>query len=481
MIRIHLLHELGIGSMGLVYKARVELPFARPMDVAVKFLQRDRHDEMCLLRFAREAETALLHCHRHPNLLTTFWCGVTERKQPYLVVELADISLRALHKDAPLETAMVFRIARDMLRALGYLHKQGVQHRDVSAGNILLSRSGTVMLGDFGLVQRPSGSIAGHPRGTPEYMSPETLDGRPYTASSDLYSLGAVLYELVMGQPPHGRGDSAKIHRAMQAALEKGNVLPSLRDDLDPHLVALIHGLLQREPRNRPTVARASSLIEASGQPVASDEQVTALVDKYAPRDQEGNSHRPTTELTLHGAVLRANPELLADQVTLEVHRPPILTRRRAWTGLAVVASLFLGLYVLWTTPTGTDPINKPARPSVDQVDATPTTRHAPLDRETAPAVEAHPLPVTVPAPDMGDALAANGETSEQHDEPTSKPTRAKAIKPRRRSRSRPRPAALASSDNAAPAPAGRARILTAPKIGATDVSSRVSEEPSSF
>ncbi|HYJ11849.1 MAG TPA: serine/threonine-protein kinase, partial [Polyangiaceae bacterium] len=200
-----LVSELGRGSMGVVYQA-LHLDLSRT--VALKVLDPDKLGGSAVDRFRAEARS-IAHLS-HDNVIQVFDFGVAHDGRPYYAMEyLVGESLeRKLAKDGELGWREAVAITLQAARALEAAHGAGVLHRDVKPGNLLLTSNGMVKLFDFGLVLEPTVSAAGdsealHVIGTPEYMAPEQATPGGGDARSDIYALGAVLYELVTGYQPH--------------------------------------------------------------------------------------------------------------------------------------------------------------------------------------------------------------------------------------------------------------------------------------
>src|SRR5205807_2566164 len=195
----------------------------------------------------------------HPNIVSVYDIG-DERGQPYIVTQLmsgGDVEAlieKAENHHVPLET--VLRIADQVCQALDYAHGKGIVHRDLKPGNVWLTEGGTAKLGDFGLaisLDRSRLTQAGMMVGTVSYMPPEQAMGGDVTARSDLYSLGAMLYELVTGRPPFVGDESVAI---IGQHLNTPPVAPSWhRPDCPPGLEALILRLLEKDPGKRPASA----------------------------------------------------------------------------------------------------------------------------------------------------------------------------------------------------------------------------------
>lgn len=251
--RFEFLEKLGQGGMGVVYKARNK--YTNTM-VAIKMMSNAERDSSALDRFKREAQAA--SSFTHPNAVKILDFGVHEQT-PYLVMEFADgISLDSLlHQRTTLDEPTALSIGMSVCEALIEAHKAGVIHRDLKPSNIMLVHDGgehaTAKVLDFGLAKLTNLSASqqltrtGDIVGTPLYMSPEQFQGRPADARSDIYSLGAVLYQCMTGRPPHeGESAFATMYKRMNERPK-----PISTHKKHSNFEQLIIKCLEREPEDR--------------------------------------------------------------------------------------------------------------------------------------------------------------------------------------------------------------------------------------
>lgn len=254
----HVLGILGRGGMGVVYRAVAEEPGPVPVgqEIAIKVL-RDATPQ-ARARFAREA--AYLEKLRHPNIVRVYEAGELDG-QPFIVMQLAEgrhgdrLVQRVDGVPRGIDQRQAAEIAVQALDALASAHRQGLLHRDVKPGNIIIGSDGVVRLVDFGLAQlmvldeglTASGAVVG----TPAYMSPEQASGERERIGprSDLYSLGASLYELLTGRPPFIADNPMAV--LAQVVGDTPEPPRRLRPDLSPALETVVLRAMVRDPRNR--------------------------------------------------------------------------------------------------------------------------------------------------------------------------------------------------------------------------------------
>jgi class 3 adenylate cyclase len=242
---------LGEGGRKQVYLAR---DTTLDRDIAIAVLRVEGLDDGSRERVTREAR-AMARMGAHPQLVTIFDIS-EENGRPFLVEEyMTGGDLSGLLGGKPMEIERALTVGKDVCRALAFMHRAGVVHRDLKPANVFVAADGTVKVGDFGLAM--TGDLArltqhGMLVGTVAYMAPEQALGQAITPAADLYALGAVLYEMVTGQPPFA-GDAAAV---LTQHLNTAPVAPSLHAPAcPPSLEGLILRLLAKEPADRPVSA----------------------------------------------------------------------------------------------------------------------------------------------------------------------------------------------------------------------------------
>jgi serine/threonine-protein kinase len=375
--RYRLGQTLGSGGMAEVFDAMDER-LERP--VAVKLLRAELSGDPGLRRrFEVEARAAARLVH--PNVVGVFDTGEAGDR-PYIVMErlpgatLAD-RLRERRMDEP-ETR---RLASEVLGALAAAHAAGILHRDIKPSNILWARDGSAKVADFGIAKGmeslPTGDITATNLviGTPAYLAPERLLGRPATPRSDLWSLGAVLYEALAGVRPFPSAD-ALVH---DPELTEVVPLESRRPGVDPVFAGAIDRALARRPDQRfpsaAAMAAAAGLSLAGLSAVASDDLATARL----------NNEPPGATAVMEGRTAVLGDEEIAPAPVAPPGRPPEADQRarrlRALALLAVVLIVLAGIGVAVAlrgnggSPPASTTTTTTTAPSTTGATSPPTTR----------------------------------------------------------------------------------------------------------
>jgi len=250
--RFRIAETLGRSRMATIYRAEDIADGYRPVAVKVP-LQKVEHDPAWFARFLREQ--AMGARFDHPQLVK-FLPTPSHQSRPYLVMEfLPGRTLAQVLGDArPLPEARAFRIASGACTALRHMHIRGVVHCDLKPSNLMIADDGTVRLLDFGLAAAPErrrrllGSL-GTIFGTPEYMAPEQVRQGFADERSDIYSLGAILFELLTGEVPFRREDPWE---SAYARLNGDPVAPrQLNPSVSPVAEEIVLHALQRRPGDR--------------------------------------------------------------------------------------------------------------------------------------------------------------------------------------------------------------------------------------
>ncbi len=250
--RYELHRRIGRGGMAEVSLARDQL-LDRPVAIKVLFPE-FATDPAFVERFRREA-TAAANLN-HPNIVGVFDWGEAEGTY-FIVMEYVDgRSLsQILRADGPLHPDRVADVGADVAAALGFAHRNGVVHRDVKPGNVLVDQNGQVKVADFGIARAITAStddnltLVGTVMGTATYFSPEQARGDPVDPRSDIYSLGCVLYELVVGRPPFSGETPVAI--AYKQVHESPVPPRQVHSGVPPALEAIILKCLAKNPANR--------------------------------------------------------------------------------------------------------------------------------------------------------------------------------------------------------------------------------------
>jgi len=248
--RYRLVSRIAVGGMGEVWVGHDE-SLAR--DVAVKVLRAEfAGDAGFLDRFRTEARNSA--GLSHPNIAALYDYGEQDGSA-FLVMELVvgEPMSDLLDREPVLAPRRLLPILAQTARALHAAHVGGVVHRDVKPGNILLARSGRVKITDFGISMATNQvpmTASGMVMGTAQYLSPEQAVGGPATGASDVYSLGIIAYEALVGHRPFTGPTAVDI-----AVAHVNTPVPPLPDSVDPQLTELVMRMLAKDPERRPRSA----------------------------------------------------------------------------------------------------------------------------------------------------------------------------------------------------------------------------------
>jgi serine/threonine-protein kinase PpkA len=276
-----ILRPIGEGGMASVFLA-TQLSLDREVALKVMSPALAANSEFAS-RFLIEGKiTAKL---QHPNLVTVYDIG-SHGGVYYLAAEyIPGGTLKERITEGGLSPAEILDIISDIAMGLDFAHQKGFVHRDVKPGNVLFRNDGRVVLADFGIAKAMDGSnsstVAGSSIGTPDYMSPEQARGEPVDGRSDLYSLGTVLYEMLLGHPPYQASDPFTV--ALMHVTQPVPELPAEHAWLQP----LVTGLMAKQPAERYNTG--ASFVEALHKLVASAPEGINLHQSTARKAAAGN------------------------------------------------------------------------------------------------------------------------------------------------------------------------------------------------
>ncbi|CAL9218366.1 unnamed protein product [Arabidopsis halleri] len=285
----HVIELVGEGSFGRVYKGRRKYT---GQTVAMKFIMKQGKSDKDIHSLRQEIE--ILRKLKHENIIEMLdsfenareFCVVTEFAQGELFEILED--------DKCLPEEQVQAIAKQLVKALHYLHSNRIIHRDMKPQNILIGAGSVVKLCDFGFARAMSTNtvVLRSIKGTPLYMAPELVREKPYNRTVDLWSLGVILYELYVGQPPFYTNS---VYALIQHIVKDPVKYP---DEMSPYFKSFLKGLLNKEPQNRLTwpALLEHPFVKESQEEVEAREIQTAVVDHKAAWMLKGNGGQQRNE-----------------------------------------------------------------------------------------------------------------------------------------------------------------------------------------
>jgi serine/threonine-protein kinase len=339
--------EIAQGGMAEVYLAHDQL-LNRPVALKALFPEYAREPSF-VERFRREAQAAANL--NHPNIVSIYDWG-QEDGTYFIVMEYVEgQSLRELIRaEGPIEPGQAAEITAEIASALGFAHRNGVVHRDVKPGNVLLTQTGTVKVTDFGIARAGASdglTQTGSVMGTATYFSPEQAQGLPVDGRSDVYALGVVLYEMVTGVAPFTADSPVSVayKHVREAAVPPTERNPAIPPDLEIIIVTA----MQKEAGNRYQTAddmRADILRFRRGRPVIGAPVTAIVVDHPTPAATQ--AVRTTAAADAYGASTVMAPRV--DDRGRAVGGAPVPRKKRntalVWTltilGLAAVVGAIL-------------------------------------------------------------------------------------------------------------------------------------------
>ncbi|XP_010536320.1 PREDICTED: serine/threonine-protein kinase TIO isoform X2 [Tarenaya hassleriana] len=285
----HVIELVGEGSFGRVYKGRRKYT---GQTVAMKFIMKQGKSDKDIQNLRQEIE--ILRKLKHENIigmLDSFenareFCVVTEFAQGELFEILED--------DKCLPEEQVQAIAKQLVKALHYLHSNRIIHRDMKPQNILIGSGSVIKLCDFGFARAMSANtvVLRSIKGTPLYMAPELVREQPYNHTADLWSLGVILYELYVGQPPFYTNS---VYALIRHIVKDPVKYP---DEMSPNFKSFLKGLLNKVPHNRLTwpALLEHPFVKESQEEIEAKEMHSAVVEQNTVWRLKGNSIQLRTE-----------------------------------------------------------------------------------------------------------------------------------------------------------------------------------------
>ncbi|AEE32527.1 kinase family with ARM repeat domain-containing protein [Arabidopsis thaliana] len=285
----HVIELVGEGSFGRVYKGRRKYT---GQTVAMKFIMKQGKTDKDIHSLRQEIE--ILRKLKHENIIEMLdsfenareFCVVTEFAQGELFEILED--------DKCLPEEQVQAIAKQLVKALDYLHSNRIIHRDMKPQNILIGAGSVVKLCDFGFARAMSTNtvVLRSIKGTPLYMAPELVKEQPYDRTVDLWSLGVILYELYVGQPPFYTNS---VYALIRHIVKDPVKYP---DEMSTYFESFLKGLLNKEPHSRLTwpALREHPFVKETQEEVEAREIHTAVVDNKAAWMLKGNGGQQRNE-----------------------------------------------------------------------------------------------------------------------------------------------------------------------------------------
>ena len=280
--------RLGQGGMGVLYLA---LDPAIDRLVAVKLLRVNNAEVR--ERFMREGQLAARL--QHANIVTVYDVGEHEG-QPFIAMEYipGETLAELIHRRAALPLAHKLTIMMDVCSGLAYAHKHGIVHRDVKPANLIVTRDSGVKILDFGIARAADSTLTqvGMRMGTPNYMSPEQVEGKAVDHRSDIFAVGAVLYELLVYRQAFQADNGAAL--ALKIVTESPEPVTAINPELDPALAVIVDRALAKrsDDRYQDLKKLSDGLTRVLQRLEAAQEGETMLGDVHRPPTPPGSTPR---------------------------------------------------------------------------------------------------------------------------------------------------------------------------------------------
>ena len=413
--RYEILETLARGGMGVVYKAKDPLIERVVAIKTLGFGLSPIEAEAFRKRFAREAKSA--GRLNHPNIVTIHDMGESD-DGAYIAMEfLEGRTVRdILDSGVTMPPAQIADIAIQVADGLAFAHRHDVVHCDIKPANIMVLASGAVKIMDFGIALLPTGSrtFAGNVLGSPRYISPEQIVGRPVDSRSDIFALGAVLYEMLTGVAPFA---ASTIDEILYQVINEKPEAPSVRNpSLPAGFDAIVERAMAKHPDDR--YARVQDMGAALRELELTPGLIPSALAPIANALPEVAPGAKTVELDTTGARTGLDYEAVRAAAPASV----ALRRRLALFGIpaALVLALAIWRFAAEPAPAGAPREQLASPPALENRTALPSTQPAPrssplppvlpplITDRAAPERTASPMPSnTVPAPTDTAAVAA--------------------------------------------------------------------------
>ena len=341
--RYRLTEQIGMGGMAIVYRA-VDLRTGH--NVAVKVLRPEyNEDSEFISRFQREAEAASKMTHH--NIVNLLDVGM-DGENRYLVMEYVQGKTlkTVIQERGKLSPALAGQITIRILSALEHAHRNGIVHRDIKPQNILVHADGHIKVADFGIARIANSSTltkGDNVMGSVHYFSPEQAKGEGANATSDLYSTGVVLYEMLTGRVPYDGDNPVAV--AMQHLHATPIPIQNLAPDVPPALVRVCMKAMEKNPANRYQTARdmaadiRAALENRTDRPVYPDK----VLEVQQPKPQIKEENKPLSDTGKNALEAARRKRIRTILMTVAL-------------GLVIAAGLWVGVRLIlnkiWTTAT---------------------------------------------------------------------------------------------------------------------------------